>query len=271
MSKNKKYWERRFGKPVHNNGSYHHHFDLRCIDDLNDEGLAYLLEPAKGINMLDVNETDISDKSITLLTRLEYVTELRAKGVSGLTDACAQDLNKIKGLELLHVKNTDITIDGLLQLKDQHQLKTILFSAIDVKAIKEKMLQLKTMHPGCEFVIDGKPYYFDAIDLFMYRIKKQSYSYRLKIKDRASESRWSNWLCHPSATYIEAEAQGTYSITDIEWIDINPIEKSTGGGLIPGKELIHSEEIIKLLEELAFPFMVTERIISVYLVNKKIY
>jgi len=46
-------------------------------------------------------------------------------------------------------------------LKDQDRLRTILFSATDVEAIEEKMLQLKAMHPACEFVIDGKPYYFD--------------------------------------------------------------------------------------------------------------
>ena len=63
-----------------------------------------MIAAVKGVFMLDVNETDITDESIQLLTQLEYVNELRAKGIERLTDACAEDLNKIKGLELLHVK-----------------------------------------------------------------------------------------------------------------------------------------------------------------------
>lgn len=158
----KKYWKRRFGDlTAESMQPYYHHLDLRPVSDLDDEGFEYLLTHVKGINMLDLNETAITGESIRLLTRLEYVTELRAKGIPGLTDACAEDLDQIKGLEFLHVKNTAITINGLLKLKDQHQLKTILFSATDVEAIKEEMLQLRSMHPDCEFVIDGKPYYFE--------------------------------------------------------------------------------------------------------------
>jgi hypothetical protein len=161
LPQNKKYWKRKLGNLAESIEPYYNHFDLRPINDLDDEGFAYLIAPVKGVNMLDLNETEITNESIRLITKLEYVTELRAKGIPGLTDACAEDLNKIKGLEFLHVKNTGITIDGLLKLQDQHQLKTILFSAADVEAIKEKLMQLKDMHPGCEFVIDGKPYYFD--------------------------------------------------------------------------------------------------------------
>jgi hypothetical protein len=161
LPQNKKYWKRKLDNLADKIEPYYHHLDLRSITDLNDDGFAYLLTNLKGVNMLDLNETEITNESIKLLTKLEYVTELRAKGIEGLTDACAEDLNKIRGLVFLHVKNTGITIDGLLKLKDQYQLKTILFSATDVEAIKEKMLQLKGMHASCEFVIDGKPYYFD--------------------------------------------------------------------------------------------------------------
>lgn len=161
-NKNEKYWKRRFGNLAGKIEPYYHHFDCRRIDNLDDEGFAYLISEVKGINMLDLNETDITNQSIKLLTKLEYVKELRAKGIHALTDDCIEDLDKINGLEFLHVKNTGITIDGLLKLNGQQQLKTILFSADDVEAIKDKMLQLKTMHPGCEFIIDGKVYYFEG-------------------------------------------------------------------------------------------------------------
>ncbi len=269
MPRNEKYWKRRFGNIDNKVEPYQHHFDLRRIDDLDDEGFAYLIAPVKGVNMLDLNETEITNESIKLLTRLEYLKELRAKGCR-IDNGCIEHLNKIASLELLHVKNTAVTIDGLLQLNSLVNVKTLLFSADDVEAIKEKLLQLKTMHPGCEFIIDGRPYYVDSIDLFIYAIIKQPYTYRLKIKNESLDATWSNWLTQPSDNYIEAETQGPYSMNDIEWVEINPVEKRAVGRLVPEKEFDHSSAIIKLLEDLAFPFMLTDGIISVYLVKNKL-
>ena len=264
MPRDKKYWKRRFGNPDNKGEPYYHHLDFRCIDDLDDEGIAYLLTNVKGVDMLDLNETDITNETIKLLTGLEYVKELRVKGCHKIDDACVSDLNKITGLEFLHLKNTSVTIDGILKLNQLIHLKKILFSADDAGVIKEKMLQLKTILPGCDFVIDSKPYYFDTRDRFIYALKKQPYTYRLKIKNELLDAPWSNWLGRPGDNYIEAERQGPYSLHDIEWIEINPVEKRKEGKLIPEKEVDHSAAIIKLLGDLSFPFMVTDRIISVY-------
>ena len=220
--------------------------------------------------MLDLNETAITDESIKLLTQLEYVTELRAKGIPGLTDACCEDLNQIKGLEFLYVKNTSITINGLLKLKDQHLLKTLMFSADNVEAIKAKLLQLKTMHPQCEFVINSKPYSFNAVELFVHTINKKPYTYRLKIKNQPLDAEWSNWLIHPSDSYIEVEEQGPYSLDDIEWVEINPVKKMRAGNLSAAKEIDHSTEIIKLLDYLSFTYIHADRVFSVYLVKKEL-
>lgn len=266
MSRNLKNWQRRFGN-LADMEPYHQHLDLRRIDDLDDEGFAYLMDPVKGVNMLDLNETEITNVSIKLLAGLEYLNELGAKGCR-IDNGCIDDLNKITSLKLLHVKNTSITIDGLLQLNGLVNLKTLLFSADDVESITEKLLQLKIMLPHCDLVIDSIPYYFNAIDLFLSAVKKKLCTYRLKIKNELLDAPWSTWLGHPSDTYIEAACQGPYSIKDIEWVEINPVEKKWMGKLVPVKEVDHSEEIIKLLETLAFPFMVTDGIISAYLVKK---
>jgi hypothetical protein len=263
MPRNKKYWQRRFGY-LADVDAYYNHLNLMHVDDLDDEAFAYLISPVKGVDMLDLNETEISNDSIKLLTGLEYVKELRVKGCHKIDDACVSDLNKITSLELLHLKNTSVTIDGILKLNQLTRLKKILFSADDADAIKEKMLQLKTILPGCDFVINSKPYYFDTRDRFIYALKKQPYTYRLKIKNESLDAPWSNWLGRPGDNYIEAEKQGPYSLHDIEWIEINPVEKRKEGKLIPEKELDHSAAIIKLLGDLSFPFMVTDRIISVY-------
>ena len=266
--RDRKYWKRRFGDlTAESMQPYYQHLDFRRITDLDDEGLEYLLTNVKGINMLDLHETEITNESIKLLTTLEYVTELRAKGMYGLTDACAEDLNKIKGLELLHVKSTLITIDGLLKLTDQQQLKKILFSATDVEAIKDKMLQLKAMHPDCEFGIDGKLYYFDNVERFIYAVKAQPYTYNLKIKDESPVATWSNWIIKPNENYYETEMQGPYAASIIEWIEVNPIEVRKEGRLVPVKEIDHTDAITKILEDLSIPYMIVEGIIRVYIVR----
>lgn len=164
-NRNKKYWKRRFGDLTPENMEpYYHHLDFRRIGDVDDEGLAYLLTSVKGVNMLDLNETDITNESIKLLTGLEYVNELRLKGIDALDNRCIAYLNKLTNLTFLHVNHTGITIDGLLQLNNLKALRTLLFSANDIDSIHTKILQLHQLLPECELVINSTPQYFESKD-----------------------------------------------------------------------------------------------------------
>ena len=267
-AKAKKELERRFGKLSESMIGYHDHIDFRMLDNFNDAAFAYLMEKVKGVNMLDLNETDITNESITLLNNLEYVNELRVKQCN-LNNDCADDLNKLTSLVFLHLKNTNITIEGLLRLKNLTNLKTLMFSADETVTIKEKLLQLKTMLPQCEIVINSKTYYFDTIELFIHALKTKPFKYRLKIKNQSITDKWSSWLGQTD-DYIEAELQGSFPVDDFEWIEINPIENLIEGEAIDTKEKYHSEVAIKLLENLTFPFMVSDGIISAYVLRKEI-
>ena len=151
----------RYGKMAASMEEYYHHLDFRGLDDFDDDGFAFLMEKVKGVYMLDLNETDIGNESIKLLSRLEYVKEIRAKGCHRLDNDCIPYLSQIPSLEFLHLKYTDITIDGLLQLIDLPNLKTLMFSAEDGEDIQEKLLQLHEMFPECELVANGKPQSFE--------------------------------------------------------------------------------------------------------------
>lgn len=268
--KAKKELVRRFGQLAAGMSGYYNHLDFRGFDDLTDEAFFYLMENVKGVNMLDLNETAITNESIKLLANLEYVNELRAKECSNLDNNCIQALNQLISLVFLHLKSTGIDIDGLLRLNNLSNLKTLMFSATDVLAIKDKLLQLKIMLPQCELVINSKPYFFNAIDLFITAIQGKPFSYRLKIKNQPLQAEWSNWLIMPSVGYLESAIQGPYHISDIEWIDINPVEEKTVGRLISAQYIDHSLPILKLLNELGFPSMVVDGIISSYLLQKEI-
>jgi hypothetical protein len=121
------------------------------------------------------------------------------------------------------------------------------------------------MHPGCEFVIDGKPYYFDNVERFIYAVKAQPYTYNLKIKSESLAATRSNWIIKPSENYFETEKQGPYAVNDIEWIEVNPVEERREGRLVPAKLIDHTDAIVKVLKDLSIPHMIVEEIIRVYI------
>lgn len=159
MIRDTKYWENRLGTET-TNSSFQNHMDFRGLPELNDAGLAYYLRDVTGISMLDLNETEITNEAIKELTTLLYVDELRLKGCVEVDDDCIPDLNKLVSLKFLHVKDTNITIDGILQLNNLTDLTTLLFSVDETAVIKDKMLLLKEMLPNCNFVVNGTPYLF---------------------------------------------------------------------------------------------------------------
>lgn len=252
----------RFGALAGSMEAYYHHLDLRALDDLDDAAFAFIMEKVKGVNMLDLNETEITNESIALLTRLEYLKELRAKGCA-LDNGCITDLNRIPSLEFLHLKNTMVTLDGLLELKDLIHLKTLLFSAGEEAHLKEKMMQLHALHPDCQFIIDGKNYEFDRIELFLHAVWSVPYRYRLKLISASTPGLWSNWLRKPQEGYFETETQGVQAVKDIEWIEIDPVAE----GLQPEQEVAFSTSGIEAsLSSLGVPYLVADGVIRMYVV-----
>lgn len=159
MARDTKYWEKRLGTKT-TDSPYQEHMDFRGLPELNDAGLAYYLKDVVGINMLDLNETEITNDAIKDLTTLLYVNELRLKGCYEIDDGCIADLNKLTSLKFLHLKDTGITIYGILQLKDLTDLTTLLFSVDDTAVIEDKMLLLQEMLPNCNYVVNSVPYTF---------------------------------------------------------------------------------------------------------------
>lgn len=160
--KEEKELKRRYGKLAESMSVYYHHLDLRPFEDLDDDAFAFIMAKVKGVNMIDLNETEITNESIKLLTQLEYVNELRAKGCNQLDNDCITYLNQLPSLRFLHLKSTAITINGLLQLTNIPELKELLFSADDVNQIRSSMLDLKALLPGCTFTVNGSPWIFDS-------------------------------------------------------------------------------------------------------------
>jgi len=135
--------------------------NFRIWDHVEDDHLLLMLSKVKSINMLDLDETDITNEGIKYLTKLEQLKELRLKGIQQIDDDCMEQLNQIKDLELLHLGGTSVTLDGLSKLSDLQKLKVLLLSVPEAEEIKEKMLLLNAMLPHCEFILNYKSYEFD--------------------------------------------------------------------------------------------------------------
>jgi len=265
IKKEKAFWNKYFnfpGGPADISPAIKH-ISFNCTE-VDDEDLGYLVSRIKVIEMLDLELTQISNAGIKEIAKLKGLRELKLKDNYPISNDCIADLNKLTGLEMLHVRATSINIDGLLQLTALPNLKRLFFSEEDVDSISEKMLQLKYIMPNCEFIIDGKVYTPDVIAYFTYANKGTHCSYRMKIKNEPMVNSWSNWLTNPSCSYYETENQGPYSVDVIEWIEINPVESSKEGRLVAEKKIDHLAEIIKLLEDLLVPVMEVDGIIRVY-------
>ncbi len=127
--------------------------------ELDDDGIYWITTRLKIIHQLDLDETYVTDKAIQYLTKLDYIKELRLKGCDGISPGCLADLNKLTGLELLHLGSTGITLDDVHALFSLQKLQLLLLrSSQTEEVIVEKVRQLKKILPSCKFNVNYKIY-----------------------------------------------------------------------------------------------------------------
>ena len=108
------------------------------------------------IELLDLDETNISNEAVKLLTKLQGLKELRLKGNPAINNDCVDHLCEISSLELLHLGGTSVTIDGVEKMSSLKNLKTLLVSAGDDEDVQGKLSGLAGSLPGCRFIVNYK-------------------------------------------------------------------------------------------------------------------
>ena len=118
-----------------------------------DDDLEMMAGYIKTIEQLDLDETDITNLGLQHLTKLESIKELRLKSCRQIDNDGLPYLYQIKGLELLHLGGTAITIAGLLAIGQLKLLKTLLISADEdeMHLLPQIAVQLPE---GCEFIVN---------------------------------------------------------------------------------------------------------------------
>lgn len=96
-------------------------------------------------------------------------------------------------------------------------------------------------------------------------LKALNCRYRFKIKHESLTLDWSNWLIQPTENYLEVERQGPYALHQIEWIDIDPIEKRQVGKLVVTAVIDHTEVVLKLLQDSAIHCITIDKLVRIIL------
>lgn len=142
----------------------YHRVDLRCTR-ISDEELGLMATRIKRIEMLDLNDTEITATGIENLVVLEHLAELRIKDCAQIDDSAIPHLSQLKGLRLLNIKGTRITINGLLGIMDAKALEELYFTSSGREDISEQLQQLQQILPTCRLVVDGKEYVAEQGDI----------------------------------------------------------------------------------------------------------
>jgi len=132
--------------------------NFRIWDHVDDDQIEMMITHVQSINMLDLDETEITNHSIELLGKLSFIKELRLKGCNEIDDDAIPHLNNISGLELLHLGGTPISLNGLLQLSATHPLRMLLISVDDPELHQNELTTIAQRFPACELIVNHKAF-----------------------------------------------------------------------------------------------------------------
>lgn len=138
--------------------------NFRIWERVGDDEIELMVTHVRSINMLDLDETEISNYSIELLTQLSFIKELRLKGCNNIDDDAIYHINNIKGLELLHLGGTSISINGLLQLKPEHAFKTLLVGVDESEKYNNELTMLAQRFANCQLIVNHKDFTIPKTD-----------------------------------------------------------------------------------------------------------
>lgn len=119
--------------------------------ELTDEDLDFFTRKVKVVDVVILDENEVTAEGIKFLTRLEVVRELDLKNMT-IDDNSVHDILKLQNLEWLQIRGTRISTEGietiLAGLKD---LKTLVISEEQVEKEFGEALQMK--YPDTELMI----------------------------------------------------------------------------------------------------------------------
>jgi hypothetical protein len=97
--------------------------------DLDDDCIFYLTSRVPIIRAFDLENTNITDEGIKLISKVKHVDKLELKDSRQITKNCLPYINTLKELVLLNLMKTSIALNDVIVLKDLQNLKELYMSS----------------------------------------------------------------------------------------------------------------------------------------------
>ncbi|MCK6612550.1 MAG: hypothetical protein L6Q78_16105 [Bacteroidia bacterium] len=105
----------------------------------------------------------------------------------------------------------------------------------------------------------------ESIQFLVDFFKEVNCSFNVRLTNGKQTSSWDTLFIQPAESYVEFGQTGPVRISELEWIDINPIEQVHLGCRIPDKLIDHTERIITCLDENAIQYTQMDKTIRVHM------
>ena len=117
---------------------------------ITDEELDFLSRRVKNIYQMDLDNSLVTNIGIKGLTRLT-IEELRLKGLN-INDDAIKYVQKISGLKFLHIGGTNISSEGIGDLRHLDTLETLICSPDPIDPLH--LRRFKESLPQCELIVN---------------------------------------------------------------------------------------------------------------------
>lgn len=103
----------------------------------------------------------------------------------------------------------------------------------------------------------------EIIKLVVEKFSDLKCTFRLKTINKPLTNKWASWVIQPEKGYIESDQIGPVKISEVDWIEINPIERIYIGIRITDKSIDHTETIRNYFDKNFIQYKINEGIFQI--------
>lgn len=107
----------------------------------------------------------------------------------------------------------------------------------------------------------------DIIQLLVDFFTNLRCSFKVKLTNKPQTNNWDKMFIRSEKSYVEFGQTGPVRISEVEWVDINPIEQIHIGTRIPDKYSDHSDLIKNYFDKNSIKYSIHDNIIRVVMAD----
>lgn len=107
----------------------------------------------------------------------------------------------------------------------------------------------------------------DVIQLLVDFFSEVKCTFKVKLTNNPPTKNWDVMFIRPVKSYVEFGSTGPVRISEVEWVDINPIERIRIGALSPDKYNDHTDIIKNYFDKNLIEYSIKDKTIRVILAD----